>query len=216
MTGIDNTTDRMREPANQMALLAEGMITGSPAGFIERQERAGQSQLVTSDRLPAQCGDHAPWLELGFTFGDPDPSDPLFMPATLPPGWERKATDHSMGSVIVDELGRDRVSIFYKAAFYDRRAHMNLIGLAWYVTKAVEYDEPAIVFDETWATREAVCAAMEQIRAGHLKEAADFRRYAADAERRDEANRTSCAEIATEKEAAAAKYDAAMAELPAA
>ena len=105
-------------------------------------EREGQAQLVTSDRLPTKCGDHAPWLALGFTFGDPDSSDPLFMPATLPPGWERKATDHSMGSVIVDTLGRERVSIFYKAAFYDRTANMHLISLSWYVTKAVEYDGP--------------------------------------------------------------------------
>jgi hypothetical protein len=196
-----------------MAFLAEGTVTGSASSFIEGQEIAGQRQLVNSDRLPAQCGDRAPWLALGFTFGDPDPSDPLFMPATLPPGWKRQATDHSMGSVIVDTLGRERVSIFYKAAFYDRSAHMNLVGLGWYVTKAVEYDGPAIIFDDEWATLEAVRAAMTEIRDSRLDEAADFKSYAADVNGRDEKNRAGCAEIAAKREAVAAKYDAAMAAL---
>lgn len=211
--GIDNTTKRFQDPAEQMALLGEAMITRSADSFIERQERDGQRQLVNSDRLPADCGDRAPWLALGFTLGEPDSSDPLFMPATLPPGWQRQATGHSMGSVIVDTLGRERVSIFYKAAFYDRSAHMSLVGLGWYVTKAVEYDGPAIIFDDEWATREAVAAAMREIRDSKLAEAADFRGYAADTERRDEKNRADCARIADEREAVAAKYEAAIAEL---
>jgi hypothetical protein len=212
--GIDNTTKRMQDPAEKMALLVEGMVTGSASSFIERQERDGQRQLVTSDRLPADCGDHAPWLALGFTFGDPDPSDPLFMPATLPPGWTRQATDHSMGSVIVDELGRERVSIFYKAAFYDRSAHMSLVGLSWYVTKAVEYDGPAIIFDDEWATTEAVKAAMAASRDEQLERAAEFRGYAADEKGRDAGNRKACAEHASEYEAKAALYEAALAALP--
>jgi len=210
---IDNTTERMKDPAEKMAFLAEGLVTGSASSFIEGQERAGQHQLVNSDRLPADCGDHAPWLALGFTFGDPDPSDPLFMPATLPPGWKRQATDHAMGSVIVDTLGRKRVSIFYKAAFYDRSAHMSLVGLGWYVTEAVEYDEGPIIFDDEWATREAVAAAMQEIRDRYLKEAADFRGYAADESRRDEKNRADCARIAGKREAKAATYDEALAKL---
>jgi hypothetical protein len=210
--GIDNTTKRMRDPAEKLLFLADAMGHGTD-GAIERQERDGQRQLVNSDRLPAKCGDHAPWLALGFTFGDPDPADPLFMSATLPPGWQRQATEHAMGSVIVDTLGRERVSIFYKAAFYDRKADMHLIGLGWYVTKAVEYDGPAIIFDDEWATPEAVAAVMREIRDGHLAEAADFRSYAADTKGRDEKNRAGCAEIAGRKEAEAALYDAALARL---
>jgi len=210
--GIDNTTDRMKDPAEKMLFLADAMGHGT-GGAIERQERDGQRQLVNSDRLPSDCGGRAPWLALGFTFGDPDPHDPLFMPATLPPGWKRQATDHSMGSVIVDTLGRERVSIFYKAAFYDRKADMHLIGLGWYVTKAVEYDGPAVIFDEEWATPEAVAAAMREIRDAKLAEAADFRGYAADVNGRDEKNRANCARIATEREAKAALYEAAIAAL---
>jgi hypothetical protein len=213
--GIDNTTRRMQDPAEQMLFLADGMATGSADGFIGRQERDGQRQLVSSDRLPSDVRDRAAFEALGFTFGDPDPDDPLFMPATLPPGWQRKATDHAMGSVIVDALGRERVSIFYKAAFYDRKAHMNLIGLHWYVTKSVEYDAGPIIFDDQWATREAVAAAMREIRDGNLEEAANFRDYAADINGRDEKNRAGCAEIAVRKEAEAARYSARLAELEA-
>jgi hypothetical protein len=210
--GIDNTTKRFRDGADQAALLAEGIVTGSPSGLIERRERDGQRRIVNSDRLPTDCGDRPPWLALGFTFGDPDPADPLFMPATLPPGWQRQATGDSMGSVIVDTLGRKRVRIFYKGAFYDRKAHMNLIGLGWYVTRAVEYDGPEIIFDDKWATPEAVRAAMTEIRDSKLAEGADFRGYATDTGR-DEKNRAGCAEIAERHEAEAALYEAALAGL---
>lgn len=214
--GIDNTTRRMQEdPAEGSLFLAESLVTGSADSFIEGQERAGSRQLVNSDRLPSDHGDDAPWLELGFTFGEADPDDPLFMPATLPEGWKRQATDHSMGSVIVDTLGRERVSIFYKAAFYDRKAHMNLVGLSWYVAKHVEYDGPLVIGDE-WATRDAVAAAMRWHQDDNLREAAEFREFAADTERRDESNRARCAETAEGKEATAAKYEAAIAALEAA
>lgn len=215
MTGIDNTAQRLAGTPEGLAITFDAMSGGSQGpSAIEQMERDGQRQLVSSDRLPAKCGDHTPWLALGFTFGEPDPADPLFMPATLPPGWQRKATDHAMGSVIVDELGRERVSIFYKAAFYDRSAHMNLISLSWYVEKAVEYDGPAIIFDEQWATPEAVRAAMTEARDEKLARAAEFRGYAADVHGRDEGNRAHCAESADRYEAEAAKYDAAIAALP--
>lgn len=90
-------------------------------------EAAGQQQLVNSDRLPVDTdGQDQAFIDLGFTFGEPDADDPLFRPATLPEGWTRRASDHDMWSYLVDETGTDRVSIFYKAAFYDRRAHMGL------------------------------------------------------------------------------------------
>ncbi len=121
MESIDNTTRGMREdPGERMAFIVDD-------SFIERQERAGQRQLITSDRLPSQImGDRAEFEALGFVFGDPDPDDPLFMPATLPPGWKREGSDHAMWSYLADQHGQRRVAIFYKAAFYDRRAFMRL------------------------------------------------------------------------------------------
>jgi len=210
--GIDNTTRRMQDPAERMLFVGESMGRRGLSGAIEAQEKSGQRQLVASELLPAKHGDDAPWLALGFTFGDPAPGDPLFVHATLPEGWEKRATDHSMGSVIVDTLGRERVSIFYKAAFYDRSAHMNLVGLHWYVTKHVEYDGPLVISDE-WATRDAVIAAMRENADREREEAAEFRGYAANTVSRDPDNRARCAEIADEREAKAAKYDAAIAAL---
>jgi hypothetical protein len=52
--------------------------------------------------------------------------DPMFQYVTLPKGWKKVGTDHSMWSNLVDEQGRKRAGIFYKAAFYDRSAHLSL------------------------------------------------------------------------------------------
>jgi hypothetical protein len=57
---------------------------------------------------------------VGFKFGDK--IDDLFLSAELPEGWTREATDHDMWSKILDADGVERVSVFYKAAFYDRCA----------------------------------------------------------------------------------------------
>jgi hypothetical protein len=169
--GIHNTSADMRDPANLLGLLLEGMSTGSPTGFIERQEAAGQRQLVNSDRLPTNKGDRAEYEALGFTFGDPDPSDMMFSPATLPTGWRREGSDHAMWSHILDGLGRRRVSIFYKAAFYDRSAHMSLNTVYGYVQSCI-WDKAEVVTDETWATRQAVAAALRDYIAGRNEAAA--------------------------------------------
>jgi hypothetical protein len=213
--GIDNTTRRMQEdPAERLALLAEGMVTGSPGSFIVAQEKAGQQQLVNSDRLPSEFkGDRAEWEAAGFAFGDPDPGDPLFMPATLPEGWKREPADHDMWSYVVDQHGRRRVEVFYKAAFYDRKAFMRLSRVWSYVHAHVEYGEPLVITDE-WATRDAVTAAMREHVAENRKDADDFRGYTADPSR-DEDNRRYFAERLPEVEAIIARYEAAIAELEA-
>jgi hypothetical protein len=64
----------------------------------------------------------AVWEAMGITLGEPVASDPLFRHATLPKGWRKQPTDHAMWSKLVDAQGRERASIFYKAAFYDRSA----------------------------------------------------------------------------------------------
>ncbi|MYS44077.1 hypothetical protein GTY23_23160 [Streptomyces sp. SID5998] len=144
------------------ALLA--LATGDTSAVIEGQERAGQGQLVNSDRLPTKIetysdSDGLATLEaLGFTFGGPDPDDPLFQPATLPEGWVRQASDHSMWSYIADQYGRRRVAIFYKAAFYDRRASMSLVTVAGYVA-ACQQAGVDVITDDTWATPAAVAEA---------------------------------------------------------
>lgn len=99
------------------------MVAATPGG-IEAQEAMGQAALAgTKDALPKDCPQKD--LEaLGFVFGEP--IDDLFINATFPAGWRKKATDHSMWSELLDETGKKRGAIFYKAAFYDRRAFMRL------------------------------------------------------------------------------------------
>ena len=158
MTEIRNTTADMNAPdgLDALLLLATGLATGSPDEFIGAQEKAGQRQLVASQSLPTDThGTDREFEAFGFVFGDPDPHDPMFRPATLPAGWSKRGSDHDMWSYVVDELGRDRVGVFYKSAFYDRRAHMSLTTVYGYLCSCV-YDGRAIVSDETWATPAAL------------------------------------------------------------
>ncbi len=105
--------------ADALILLADAMVHG-PAGAVERQEAHGQ-QLLTSTftRLPIEM-DHDRSRALGFEVGHP--LDELFVGVTAPAGWELKPTEHSMWSDIIDADGKKCGEVFYKAAFYDRRA----------------------------------------------------------------------------------------------
>ena len=108
----------------------ENFDVASTPGGIERQEAEGQQRFVTTDMMPLELNpDRAAFEALGFTFGEP--VDDIFVNATLPPGWTKKPHEsHSMWSDIYDETGKKRVSIFYKAAFYDRSAHADLPALS--------------------------------------------------------------------------------------
>ncbi|MEU2510198.1 hypothetical protein ABZ621_36670 [Streptomyces sp. NPDC007863] len=155
---IENTNTQ----AANSAFLLGALLGQSNDQLIGAQEARGQQQLVNSDRLPTELrDDRADYEALGFTFGTPDPHDPLFTPATLPNGWSRQAAeDTDMWSYVVDTLGRRRVAVFYKAAFYDRRADMHLVSVREYVDTCV-YREQPIVTDEAWATPEAVVEAAQ-------------------------------------------------------
>jgi hypothetical protein len=108
---------------------------GFANGSIEAMEAQGQAEFVESDILPTEIqdpdyerkGSGRKLLESwGFKFGKVVGGDTIFTQAKLPPGWTKKPTDHDMWSTILDDKGRERCGIFYKAAFYDRSAHMNI------------------------------------------------------------------------------------------
>jgi hypothetical protein len=105
--------------------LAGAMAKGS-TDYIEGQEAQGQRELVASSQIPTECPVHD-LQALGFKLGPVCESDPLFRECELPEGWQKEGTSHSMYSVIRDERGFGRVTIFYKAAFYDRRADAQVI-----------------------------------------------------------------------------------------
>lgn len=149
-------------------LSSEQVLTLALGGLRERaieyQEKHGQSQMVHGSELPANMHRKRHIFEaMGIQFGEPVPGDPMFLQATLPPGWTKQAMDHPTGSHLLDDQGRRRASIFYKAAFYDRSASMS--PLPRYSAKANygdrDYRERAQgrVFDGDrviWETRRVV------------------------------------------------------------
>jgi|JI10StandDraft_1071094.scaffolds.fasta_scaffold23927_9 hypothetical protein len=120
----------------------ENFLVASTPGGIEAQEKAGTDALVQSTRMPLDLrGGKQAFEALGFTFGAP--IDDVFQEATMPAGWTRKTTDHSMYIMLLDEKGRERVRIFYKAAFYDRRADAVLMTrYRWDVRYQPDGDQP--------------------------------------------------------------------------
>ncbi|MFE3202132.1 hypothetical protein [Embleya sp. NPDC059237] len=149
---IDNTSNL--DPFLAVTVLMNAGSDASTA-FITRMEAEGQRQIVGSDLLPTECDDDTALEALGFAFGAPLSDDPLFRPATLPDGWSCAAGTHDMYSYVVDEHWRRRVSVFYKAAFYDREASMSLVSVAAYVNQCVEQHVQPVT-DDTWATPEAL------------------------------------------------------------
>ncbi len=102
----------------------DNFIAATTEGGIEAQEAAGQKTFVANQTLPKDCP-REDLERLGFVFGEDE--DDIFITVQFPEGWEKKATEHSMYSDLLDGNGRIRGGIFYKAAFYDRRASMHLI-----------------------------------------------------------------------------------------
>jgi hypothetical protein len=145
------------DTADALLFLAEAMGGNGPSGAIERQEKQAQAELLNSTVIPTKLnsGSEEDLIALGFTLGEQVEGDRLFRHATLPDGWKREGSDHAMWSYIVDELGRRRCSIFYKGAFYDRDAFINIDTVYGYVGHCLD-EKTAPVLDEVWATPKAV------------------------------------------------------------
>lgn len=154
--------DPNHNPDATLLLIAEAMGPGGGGAVIERQEKRGQQALVHSELLPAELrDDQADFEALGFVFGDVEADDPMFRRVTLPDGWSRQASDHAMWSYIVDGLGRRRVGMFYKAAFYDRQANARVISLGEYLQQCV-WEDLVPVLDDEWATAAEVLRIAEE------------------------------------------------------
>lgn len=105
--------------------LKNAIIAATPGG-IEQQEADGQKEFVGNSVLPFvfNSGTKEHLEAAGVVFGEK--IDELFQAVQLPEGWHKKATDHSMWSELIDEHGKKRASIFYKAAFYACSAFINV------------------------------------------------------------------------------------------
>lgn len=102
--------------------MVENLIAAGTPGGIERQEASGQRALVRSQEIPIKLGSPKEMFEkLGFKFGRT--VDKLFQEAELPKGWTKvPSPSHSSYSYVLDDKGRARWMMYYKAAFYDRCA----------------------------------------------------------------------------------------------
>lgn len=130
-------------------------LMGGSSRYITEMESAGQRQLLSSDKLPSE----APWdrlTELGFVPGDVVPGDSMFRSCTLPEGWRREASDDAMLSYIVDERGVRRVSVFYKAAFYDRSAHASISNVGYSLSAEAIYGDGAAELPDCWGVLTAL------------------------------------------------------------
>jgi hypothetical protein len=101
----------------------DNFIASSTPGGIEAQEARGQRDFVKATTLPTEGLDADVCKALGIVIGEA--ADNLFTNVQLPAGWTKKATDHSMWSQLIDDKGRKRAGIFYKAAWYDMSAHIS-------------------------------------------------------------------------------------------
>lgn len=116
------------EKESPIGMCVRMIVMGSNAA-IESQEKDGQTSFVDSDTLPLDVGgneDRKILESFGVKFLGAVPGDELFQYVELPPNWKKVSTEHSMSTWLVDDKGRRRASIFYKAAFYDRRASLSL------------------------------------------------------------------------------------------
>lgn len=122
--------DKLRISPAELGAAVKGdlknFIVASTPGGIEKQEAQGQVDFVADKTLPVECIDCSrDQLEkMGILFGEV--VDDLFISCKLPEGWSKRPTEHSMWSDLLDGKGHTRAHIFYKAAFYDRKAHITL------------------------------------------------------------------------------------------
>lgn len=117
-----------------------GMTGEGVTGYVENMEAAGQRELVASTVLPRVTDQERVQFEaLGFEFGEA--TDDLFQEVTLPEGWSREGSGHAMWSYVLDADGYRRVAVFYKAAFYDRKADMHLIRVPETRAQAEAHDQ---------------------------------------------------------------------------
>lgn len=126
---VGNTAKQAQE--NPALVILDALVRGGGESMLH-QEAQGQRSFVGSDTLPTDIRRHGDYeaqaiLEAaGVKFLGVVEGDDMFQFVEFPQGWKKVATDHSMWSDLVDDKGRKRASIFYKAAFYDRSAFISL------------------------------------------------------------------------------------------
>ena len=138
-------------PAAIVAALSGNLTNftaASTPGGIEAQEKAGQIEQSFLETLPVTgtctATERAMFEALGFKFKHSRQQDQsrgpreLFADVEFPKGWRKRCTSHDMHTDLVDDKGRKRGGIFYKAAFYDQRADVHLTRRFSYCSEPIE------------------------------------------------------------------------------
>jgi hypothetical protein len=107
---------------------ARSCVASDDASACDHQSHSAQRLLVSSDLVPMQIGGAQLWEleQMGFVFGAQ--THRLFMHAQFPEGWKKVATDHPLHTDVVDEMGRRRAGIFYRADLCNQRADMTMFA----------------------------------------------------------------------------------------
>lgn len=149
MTSIPQSPRNTSNLGPEMHLL--GMLSDRDS-YIPNMEAQGQRELLASTTLPSEIlhSTQADFEALGFVFREVVKGDPLFREVTLPEGWVREGSDHAMWSYLCDERGLRRVAVFYKAAFYDRKAHMSLQNVGYSASTDVLYGDSTVALPPKW------------------------------------------------------------------
>ena len=125
---------------NPPSILARTMFGGTTQ-LIEGMEAQGQTEFVDSEVLPvdfieypggnhvkAPCKSSKILESLGVEFLGPVDDDDQFQYVRLPDGWKKVPLEHtSLWSELRNESDEVIAQIFYKAAFYDRHAHLSIV-----------------------------------------------------------------------------------------
>lgn len=125
MKKVTNTSKEV--PTHQVMWLG-----GGNPNAIENQEAEGQKEFEQASQLPRKCNSPynitntaEQYSKMGIKVLVPSKGDDIFLGVKLPKGWKVQSTDHSMWNNLIDDKGRVRAMIFYKAAFYDRDSFIN-------------------------------------------------------------------------------------------
>jgi len=109
------------------ASLAAELFAKGPSG-IEDQEARGNESFVESDTLPIPGPQDRKILESrGVEFLQTVENDPLFQYVRLPQGWKKEYAEDPRHSELIDGDGNVQARMFYKAAFYDRKASIRVV-----------------------------------------------------------------------------------------
>lgn len=96
------------------------------SNILAMEERGGRQIAAQTSRLPTQGldRDRAAFEAMGIKIGAVCEDDKLFTRVEMPEGF-KIVSNSSLWSKLVDAQGRERASMFYKAAFYDRDAFIS-------------------------------------------------------------------------------------------